>query len=228
MREILLDARLGALADLVGDARVVADIGADHGRLACVLLQSDARRRMIVADVSADSLDKARRLLAEQGLTERAVFCVADGLAALDEPVDAIVLAGMGTKTIRQILIDGAERIGNAQLILQPNLDAPKLRQFLAENGFSIMKERIAQVDRRYYVIIVAERGEMPPLTDRQCALGVVLPSERAPEYLHYLAWRAEVLTSVLRGLGQKEGDRAERKRADIRRELAWIEEERA
>lgn len=234
MPETFLDERLAMIARRV-DARAqwVADIGSDHGRLACALLAERPTLRMIVADISADSLSKARLLLSARGLSHRAEFCVADGLDALKgrqgASVDAIVLAGMGAKTIREILAAGRARIGEAVLILQPNVDAPKLRGWLTAHGFVICGEDIARANGRFYVILSARCGASPELTPKQKALGPCLLTERPAAFMPYLQWRKRVLTHVAGRLAAaQEPARAHLavRYAACVQELAWIEEE--
>ena len=68
MRLPALDERLACAAALFPACEYGADIGADHGRLSCALLASGKCRRMCVADISAESLEKAKRLLRLHGL----------------------------------------------------------------------------------------------------------------------------------------------------------------
>ncbi len=233
MRNDWLDERLQAIAALIPEgAAWVADIGADHGRLACALLTVRPELRMVVADISADSLAKARRLLAARGLEERVRFAVADGLKALaGQPVQAIVLAGMGAETLQGILAaPGAdEAVGAARVILQANVDVPMLRRWLTEHGYALEAEAVAAAAGRYYVILCARRGTAAPLDDKACALGPCLLAERPPEFMPYLRWRKKVLTRVAQRLQTTadltKPDLAARLAACLR-EIAWIEEE--
>ena len=84
MSTIRLDSRLHSALLLAQPCGVCADIGADHGRLSAALLQSGRAKQVLVADVSAPSLNKAKILLGGLGLSDRATFAVADGLRALD------------------------------------------------------------------------------------------------------------------------------------------------
>lgn len=234
MPDAFLDERLAIIGRRVNaQAQWVADIGADHGRLACALLTERPALRMIVTDISEDSLSKARLLLTNRGLAHRAEFCVADGLHALkgrnENSVDAIVLAGMGAKTIREILEAGLALIGGATLILQPNLDAPKLRGWLNAHGFVLCSEDIARANGRFYVILCARLGSSPVLTPKQRALGPCLLAERPAAFVPYLQWRKRVLTHVAGRLAAvQEPERAHlaERRAACMQELAWIEEE--
>ena len=84
MRYPQLDERLQAAADLFSACDLGADIGADHGRLSCHLLHTNTCQRMIVADISDESLQKARNLLSLHCLDSRVEYRVADGLKALE------------------------------------------------------------------------------------------------------------------------------------------------
>ena len=123
-----LSDRLAACCRFVHPGDRVADVGCDHGYLTAYLLEACPRMTALACDVSAPSLDKARRLMERRHLTQRVRFAVADGLAAIDAPVDAIVLAGMGAETILSIVRAGCGRIGGAALIVQANTDLPLLR----------------------------------------------------------------------------------------------------
>ncbi len=83
MNPILLDERLSAAAELAREALtgmerpVAADIGCDHGFLTA-RLETMPNLTMLASDVSAPSLEKARRLLAARGLSGRATLAVVD------------------------------------------------------------------------------------------------------------------------------------------------------
>ena len=229
LREDWLDARLGAIAALVDEeAELVADIGADHGRLACALLATRPGLRLIVADISAGSLSKAQRLLERRGFSNRAEFRVANGLRALGEAErpGAIVLAGMGGATIRDILATegSAKAVGGAKLILQPNVEAPLLREWLCANGFPLCGETVARANGRYYVILCARRGAPVELTPRERALGPCLLARSPAAYEGYLRWRGQVLVRALSSL-RAARRRDEAREREIALEIAWIKE---
>ena len=55
---IRLDRRLNAIASLVLGRRV-CDVGSDHGKLACYLVQTGRAEYVVATDISAPSLRKA-------------------------------------------------------------------------------------------------------------------------------------------------------------------------
>lgn len=226
--EIRLDDRLSALAELVGEARQVADIGADHGRLALSLLQAQSDRRVLVSDISAASLDKARRLLLGAPERERTVFVVADGLDALSAmpDTDAIVIAGMGARLIQRILSQGKEKIGGAALCLQPSRDAHFLRAWLQENCFALEAEKLVHAAGRYYVLLKARHGLRTCYTEKELFLGPLLCTQKPTLFAEYLSWRRDVLCYALQGLQQGTRKSVERQEEEIDRQLRWIKEE--
>ena len=138
---------------------------------------------MIASDVSAPSLEKARTLLAAKGLGDRAKTVVCDGLAGIDVPADAIVIAGMGAEMILRIVREGIERIGNAALIVQSNVDLPMLRCGLGEMGFAVEREVYVRAAGRRYVTMLARKGEIFTPDEREALLGTAAcGTGRTPE----------------------------------------------
>ena len=207
----LLDDRLSRAAALFPACAYGADIGADHGRLSCYLLLCGKCDRMCVADISAPSLQKAKELIARQGLEERADFRVGDGLSVLPQRADAIAVLGMGGHTLCAILKSGAEKLQGAALILSAHTDVHLLRKTLMDLDYRIDREEIAYAAGRYYVVLRAVPGR-ESMGERELLLGPRL-MECAPEhYKEYLSWRIGI---------------ASRKRTEEGQiELNWLKEE--
>ncbi len=198
-KRIILDPRLSMIASLVGRCERFADIGCDHGRLGASLLQTGQCRRAVLTDISEPSLKKARTLIALLGLSERAEFRVGDGAMALDTPVDVAVIAGMGGTAIAGIIRAGRARLGNARLVLQPNVAATELRIALSECGYRVVDERVALDHRRNYVIIAAEPGNSD-YSPKQLVVGPVLLERMPPELMPLAQFRLRVARKALRG----------------------------
>ena len=220
-RRISLDPRLSAIAGMLGSCVCCADIGSDHGRLGAFLLQNHRCSRVCLTDVSAPSLEKARRLIALTGLGEKAAFYVGDGAQALAEPVDAAVIAGMGGETIAGILERADGRLDGARLILQPNVAAPQLRRRMNSCGWKIEREALVKDGRRIYLILSAVQGAQS-LDERECAVGPVLLRERPPLLGEYARFRLRVAGKALEGAARG-GD--EESADALRREIEIWEE---
>ena len=228
---IRLDERLSAIADLVleavadREAPCAADVGCDHGFLTAALLERCPQLTVIASDISAPSLQKARELLAPLGLASRAVLRVADGLAAIDRPVGAIVLAGMGAQTILKIVAEGRARIGNAALIVQANVDLPVLRTGLAAQGFAVEREVYTCAAGRHYVTMLARagQGEMPD--ERAALLGTAADGVHGGEQRSYFAWQRGVRVREMERVAPLRTERARERIRLSGRELMWISE---
>lgn len=207
-KRIVLDPRLSMIARLAGRCERFADIGCDHGRLGAFMLQTDRCRRAVLADISEPSLGKARRLIGLLGLSERVDFRVGDGLLALDAPVDAVAIAGMGGPTIAGILCAGRAKIGSARIVLQPNVGARELRRALSEIEYRITDERVVQDGRRNYVVMLAEPGASE-YDERQLTVGPVLLQRLPDELAPYARFRLRVAKQALAG-ARAGGDEAQ------------------
>ena len=198
-KRISLDPRLSMIAEMLGTCTSCADIGSDHGRLGAFMLQNRRCERMCLTDISAPSLDKARKLIALLGLEEKTGFYVGDGALALEEKVDAAVIAGMGGETISEILENSAGKLTGARLILQPNVAAPQLRRCLNRCGYRIQDEALVRDGRRIYVVIEAVPGEQL-LSDAEYEVGPVILKKRPEALRDYTAFRLRVAEKALAG----------------------------
>lgn len=164
-----LDKRLSVIAGLFTPGGRGIDVGTDHGYLAVALVQGGKAQSMLATDVNPGPLQSARNCIAENGLTDRIDTRLADGLEGL--PLSGftdIIIAGMGGQLISSILSQRVGELAGKNLLLQPMTQAPALRQWLCENGFSILLERCAVAAGKAYTVIQArftgEKTDCSPL----------------------------------------------------------------
>ncbi|NLC33548.1 MAG: SAM-dependent methyltransferase [Clostridiales bacterium] len=190
-----LDERLELIANLVPKCSLAADIGADHGRLSCYLLSKNICNKMIVSDISADSLKKSKQLLELHQLDHLAHFVVADGLEAVDRPVDIVIIAGLGGKTIAGILREHS-RIQDAELIVSAHTNLPFLRETLTNYSYSLQRETVVRASGRYYTVIEAVKGENF-YSPKQLYVGINLCDSDGHTLIDYLSWRMDVISAT-------------------------------
>ena len=152
----MLDARLTAAAAYVRAGHPAADIGCDHGKLSAWLAGSGRCPRVFACDLRPDPLEKARRRCAPW---KDQVDCrLGSGLEVLQpEEADDIIIAGMGTETILEIL-DAAPWVADERynLVLVPATKHSLLRLGLARRGFDLLDETLAYAAGRWYAVMNA------------------------------------------------------------------------
>ncbi|MCI9311939.1 MAG: SAM-dependent methyltransferase [Erysipelotrichaceae bacterium] len=148
-----LSKRLLALYRLAQGGRIGADIGCDHGLLAITLAQH-GYEHVYACDLRAQPLAAARSAVKQAKLQERITCIQCDGLAALDDSVDTIIIAGMGFDTIRTILMAEPQKLCKGRrFIVQSNSHVEQLRQWISDHHFTIMAEDLIKEDHFYELL---------------------------------------------------------------------------
>lgn len=178
---IRLDERLTAIAEQAAGVRTVCDVGSDHGKLACWLVQTGRAERAIATDISAPSLKKAERLAEELGLSDLVKTRAGDGLAPVaDGEADAVVIAGMGGDLIAGILERAhAEGKRFPRFVLSPNTHPERVRGVLAEVGHRITGDFSAECAGKRYTVITTAEGEGEELSDAELKFGRFFRTDR-------------------------------------------------
>jgi tRNA (adenine22-N1)-methyltransferase len=223
-----LSPRLLAAAQMLPLCECAADIGCDHGKLAAFLLEQGRCRRVIAADVSAPSLEKAKSLALARGWQQRMETRLGDGLTVL-RPGEAqcAILAGMGGLLIAQLLEEGKEAARSMEaLVLQPMQHGDRLRRFLRQNDFCIADERLIREKQRIYELILVRPGKQqsscPQLED---LAGPILLQRRDPLLGERLQRRRRELQSSLEAAGQGASFQAREACRQMEEELGLIEQ---
>lgn len=192
MRMKTLDARLQAAYELIDVCDAYADIGADHGFLPLRLVSGGKVALPVVSDISAPALEKARENFARHGV--KADFRVADGLRALDRPMEFISILGMGGDTMLDILHAGKDKLFDAALVLSPHTRFKKVRQGVHEMGYVFEKETLVLDGGRFYVVMRLKKGSAS-YSEKEYVLGPCLLKNPPPLFKEYLLWQEKVLT---------------------------------
>lgn len=146
--------RIIELADLVPMKSTVVDVGCDHALLD-IYLTSNRRCKCTASDINPKCLKSALENIKKFGLENKIKVVESDGLKNIKyNNTDIIVIAGMGTSTILDILKDNhADNI-----IIQSNKDLVTLREELLDD-FIVEDERIVKERGIYYVLMKLKRG---------------------------------------------------------------------
>ncbi|MGY2174295.1 tRNA (adenine(22)-N(1))-methyltransferase [Pseudomonas azotoformans] len=226
MNEHTLSLRLERVAANIPAGARLADIGSDHGYLPVALMRRGLITAAVAGEVATTPFHAAQRTVRDNGLEHQITVRLADGLAAIEahDGITAISVCGMGGETIRDILESGKRQLsGRERLILQPNGGEQPLRQWLMDNGYSILSEELLRENRFYYEIIVAERGEAMVYTAEQLYFGPLQMQARSPAFIAKWQRMLRQKHKTLASFEQARQAVPQEKRQEIAQQANWI-----
>ena len=148
--------RVAHICSLLPRCEVFADVGCDHGYMAEYMLKNGLCTRAYVTDISAKSLHKAEILLKDYIDDGKCFPIVCDGLSALPEAPDLVLIAGLGGEEIVKIL---RESYLPANFCFQPMKNSEKLRRYLVACGAKISRDFMFSDGKKYYDVILGKHG---------------------------------------------------------------------
>ncbi|WP_426215427.1 tRNA (adenine(22)-N(1))-methyltransferase [Pseudomonas sp. DWRC2-2] len=226
MNEHTLSLRLERVAANVPAGARLADIGSDHGYLPVALMRRGLITAAVAGEVATTPFHAAQRTVRDNGLEHQISVRLADGLAAIEahDGITAISVCGMGGETIRDILESGKRHLsGRERLILQPNGGEQPLRQWLMDNGYSILSEELLRENRFYYEIIVAERTGPVAYTAEQLYFGPLQLQARSPAFIAKWQRMLRQKHKTLASFEQARQAVPQEKRQEIAQQANWI-----
>ncbi|WP_339464538.1 tRNA (adenine(22)-N(1))-methyltransferase [Pseudomonas lurida] len=226
MNEHTLSLRLERVGANIPMGARLADIGSDHGYLPVALMRRGVIASAVAGEVATTPFYAAQRTVRDNGLEQQITVRLADGLAAIEphDGITAISVCGMGGETIRDILESGKMHLsGQERLILQPNGGEQPLRQWLMDNGYSIVSEELLRENRFYYEIIVAERSGPVAYTAEQLYFGPLQMQARSPAFIGKWQRLLRQRQKTLASLEQARQAVPEQKVQEMARQVGWI-----
>ena len=221
-----LSKRLQAVADLVSDGLVVADVGTDHGYIPIYLTESKKSSRAIAMDVNKGPLLRAETHIAEHGLSALVETRVSDGVRALQiGECECVVIAGMGGALTIKILEEGKEIFRNLkEFVLQPQSELQKVREYLCANAYCIVEENMVLDDGKFYPMFRVINGKSPEYHTVELRYGKFLLEQKNAVLKEFLEKEKKVKEMILTNLNQSFGAHIETRREEIQEELEEIE----
>lgn len=171
--------RLAAVCSLIRPARVIADVGCDHGRVAEYCAANGLAETVIASDISSACLDKARKRLAN---SSNVLFEVCDGIGYR---CDEAIIAGMGGILISDIIRRAAHK--PQTLVLCPHRDADRVRRTLTACGYAIERDMLVEERGKFYFVIGAQLADIPQTLSEEQYLFGAFSDENCASLLRYL-----------------------------------------
>lgn len=241
---------------------VVADVGCGHGQMS-LLLFSRGVKRVIGIDKSQNEVNYANECLRslrrkstsasesgesgdddddEQQKTKNKIeFRIGDGLeSVMEENVDVVIFAGMGTKLIRKLLSRGRSSETSSSvrtLVINPPAgELVEFREWLWQNEWCIEKESLIIENANAHVVMKCTKktGEEKTLSVLDLWLGKLQEEKKSSNVKAYAINRREYAKErmgVLEGLQSEGRLRDERELERYRNAYvalaSWLEEEK-
>ena len=207
MKVISIDERLKDIASLIDNCDTIADIGTDHGYLPIYLIQTGVCKKAIASDVAKGPLSKAVENIDKYQLNESIETTLCSGLEKIPSEVDTVIMAGMGANLIIDLIKEAPYKYET--YILQANLNVNLLREFLSNNNFKIVDEKVSFVGKKFYEILKVKQGQQT-LDDMQIKYGPINLANKSPMFVK--KWE-NVVNSYKRILIDFKGSKEEEKR---------------
>ena len=155
--QLKLSPRLLAVARQVRQGVISADVGTDHGYLACHLAYHHICPKVYASDLNRGPLEQAVRTVRDCGLEGKVIPLLSDGVRELPlDEISDIAVAGMGGDLILSIISDFRLRSSEKRLILQPMTKTEVLRRGLYKMGFELYRETAVRDGRFVYTVLTA------------------------------------------------------------------------
>lgn len=176
--------RIEAIYSFIDLKDRVVDVGCDQAKLGILLAKRN--QKSIASDISPKVIERASLDIRKLGLDNLIDLRVSNGLQNIKEKeADTLVLSGMGTHTILEIL--NSTKIKFNKIITISNNYHDILRDKMNELNYKVDKELIIKENNKYYNLILFTKG-IKKYSQKELLLGLnQVNNELYKEYLNHL-----------------------------------------
>lgn len=155
-----IDNRLKRITDFIPSDSYILDVGCDHAFLDIYLALNRNNVKLIASDINENPLKIAKENIKKYNLEDEITLEKADGVSKINDEVDTVVIAGMGTSTINDIINNDLKKLKNVKkIIISSHTSSFELRENMNKKGFKIIDEAVVFDKGKYYEIIVYSNG---------------------------------------------------------------------
>lgn len=155
-----IDNRLKRITDFIPSDSYILDVGCDHALLDIYLALNRNNVKLIASDINENPLKIAQENIRKYNLEDEITLEKADGVSKINDEVDTVVIAGMGTSTINDIINNDLKKLKNVKkIIISSHTSSFELRENMNKKGFKIIDEAVVFDKGKYYEIIVYSNG---------------------------------------------------------------------
>lgn len=192
----MLDARLRECLHCMDGCSVLYDVGSDHAYLPTAAIKEGMIEKAYAVDNKEGPLDNARVTIESNEAQASIELKLSSGLDDLQDDVDCVSIAGVGGKTIYDIMRHSDFKAVK-RFIFQPSAHPQKVRQLVNMRALKITRESVVALKGELYPIIVMERGTQT-LDDTDLYIGPILRHSPPEIYKRHLADEHAFLSTLI------------------------------
>ena len=160
---------------------VVADIGADHGKLIISLVANGIATHGFAIENKKGPFERLVSAIESSGYKNKITPIFGDGIEKIPDSVNTLVLAGMGGLNIISILTKHRNKLGKIEtIIVDAHNSIPQMREEISKLGFSIADEKIVFEDDIYYEIIKFIKSDHAFYSEIDLEFGPILRTQKS------------------------------------------------
>lgn len=222
-----LSKRLQTIVDFVPEGGVVGDIGTDHGYIPAYLIENKKCEKVIGTDISKGSLEKIIQFVKFLNFEDTIDTRLGNGLEVIEiNEIDTVIISGMGGLLIRDILAKNLEITNSiTNFILQPNIAAKELREYLINNKFKIQDEELVFEENKYYEIIHAIKGDSKVNNEMDYEISPILIENNHPVLHDYINFKIKSAMNIQKDLSDKESENSKLRYLELNKIILSYEE---
>ena len=183
--------RIEAIYSFIDLKDRVVDVGCDQAKLGILLAKRN--QKSIASDISPKVIERASLDIRKLGLDSLIDLRVSNGLQNIKEnEADTLVLSGMGTHTILEILNNTKLKFN--KIITISNNYHDILRDKMNELNYKVDKELIIKENNKYYNLILFTEGTKE-YSQKELLLGLnQVDNVLYKEYLNHLLKKYKII----------------------------------
>lgn len=195
--------RLKQIAAFVEDNSNIIDVGCDHALLDIYLVNNKKNIKAIASDINEKPLLKAKENI-KKYKAKNIELILSDGIEKINKNTDTIIISGLGTTTILDILLKDKEKLKNVNtIIISSNNDYYNLRKTMQKNNYKIVEESIALDRGKFYPIIKYKKGKTN-YNKYELEYGPILLKEKSSDFKKYIKEELNKQINIINKLPRK------------------------
>lgn len=223
-----LSKRMQAVADLVTVGNKVVDIGTDHAYIPIYLIEENKSPAVIAMDINEGPLKIAESHIKEKHFQDKIEVRLSNGFEKLKAyEADTAVIAGMGGALVIRIL-DTYRNVTDSlkEIILQPQSELAKVRQYLLTEGFAVVEEEMVVEDGKYYPMmkVLPKKNIVEMWNEAELEYGKLLLEKKHPILRQFLERELRIRKQILEKLCEQEGANIELRKEEVQGEIKIIQ----